>query len=73
MLVITLRRTADGVYLVARLSEGRWQIEITNVVREPVNEAERRRALLNLLDEISTLRGHIWHAELGHPMEEQKT
>lgn len=56
-----------GVYVTAEFYDGKWHINVTDVRSHPVDEATKRTAIEEVLRELSSLRGHLWHEELKHP------
>lgn len=59
------RRRVGDVFVMAEFADGEWHIEVTDAASRPVSDALRRSALLDVMRELSSLRGHIWR-ELGH-------
>lgn len=60
-------RINENVFVVAEIVDGAWRVNVTDVRSEPVAADVRKKALSIVLDELSSLRAHIWHEELGHP------
>jgi len=64
-MTIELRRRVGDAYVVAeQLEDGKWKLEVTDAMSNPIDGPPRERALEVVMAEISTLRSHIWHNEL---------
>ncbi len=57
----------DGCYVVAEYFDERWHIHVTDAASQPITDDRRRVAIEGVLRELSSLRGHLWHEELGKP------
>lgn len=45
---------------------GQWRVEVIDTASRAVGEEDREKALRASLDELSSLRQHIWKNELGN-------
>lgn len=64
----TFRRRIGNAFVTAtRQDSGEWQVAVTDTFYQPVSDEVRRTALDAVLAEISSLRTHIYHDELGNP------
>lgn len=63
------RRIKEDVFVVAdQRDDGSWRVDVVDVRSEPITDEPRRAdALRSVLDELSSLRAHIWRIELGNP------
>lgn len=65
-MTITIRWTVGRAYVVAeRVDDGPWTVSVTDALSRPIAGDERVRALEQVNTEVSSLRAHIWHNELG--------
>ena len=66
------RRIGDAYVTIDRHEDGTWDCHVTDAAYRPVSDALRRAALDAVLVELSSLRGHIYHEELGHPRQPKR-
>jgi hypothetical protein len=64
----SFRRRIGDVYIVANFNDitHSWDVEVTDAASRGVDDSARRVALAAVMNELSSLRQHIWHEELGN-------
>lgn len=60
------RRRVGDVFVIAEFSDGEWHVEVTDAASRPVSDELRKAALVAVMEELSSLRRHIWQVELGN-------
>lgn len=62
----SLRWRVDNVFVIIDGDpQGGWRIEVVDYFYNPVTDEKRREVLAQVNAELSSLRRHIWHNELG--------